>query len=188
MIPKPDNTLELLMHTLEDNGSQDGRFSGFFNENRIASKTMLIREGDFIRSIYFVRKGCLRLWFNSQGKDITYQFFLENQAVSGFIDDEKSPFYLESIEPSTIVIIKVKDFETLLYEVPGLKDEFMGYLNQRLALYSKLFLSRIKDSPKQRYDNLLRDNPEILKRVPQHYIATFLGMTPVSLSRIRNKR
>jgi CRP-like cAMP-binding protein len=180
--------LDSLIHILEAGGSKGESFAGLFREMRIASKVSLVEEGEFIKSIYFVKKGCLRLWFNSQGKDITYQFFFENQVVSGFLDNEKSPFYLESIEPSTIVIIKLKDFETLLSEVPGLKDQFLLYLSQRLASYSKLFLSRIKDSPAQRYDDLLKDHPEILRRVPQHYIATFLGITPVSLSRIRNKR
>ena len=180
--------LDSLIYFLEHEGAPASRFSGMFREISVATKTTLVSEGEHIKSIYFVRKGCLRLWFNSQGRDLTYQFFFENQVVSGFLDDEKSPFWLESIEPSTIVIIRLKDFGTLLEEVPGLKDQYLGYLTQRLAFYSRLFLSRIKDSPAKRYDSLLKEHPEILLRVPQHYIATFLGITPVSLSRIRNKK
>jgi CRP-like cAMP-binding protein len=51
----------------------------------------------------------------------------------------------------------------------------------------RLFLSRIKDSPRERYEELLREHPEIVRRIPQHYIASYLGITPVSLSRIRNR-
>ena len=97
-------------------------------------------------------------------------------------------FTLESIEPSTVLIIKKNDFEKLLNELPELKNEYLEYVVQRLAFYSRLFLSRIRDSPARRYELLLKDNPEILARVPQHYIATFLGMTPVSLSRIRSRK
>lgn len=59
---------------------------------------------------------------------------------------------------------------------------------QRMGNYAKLFLSRIKDNPRKRYDELLKNNPEIIQRIPQHYIASYLGITPISLSRIRNKK
>jgi CRP-like cAMP-binding protein len=180
--------LNSLMNIISGNGSDPERYSGMFREISVAARTILVSEGDAIKSIFFIRKGCLRLWFNDQGKDITYQFFLENQVVSGFLDNEKSDFYLESIEPSEIVIIRLKDFETLLDEIPGLKDQFIEYLSQRLTLYSRLFMSRIRDTPARRYENLMEDHPEILQRIPQHYIATFLGITPVSLSRIRGKK
>jgi CRP-like cAMP-binding protein len=177
-----------LMHKLKEKESNLDAYSGLFREITVPPKTILVKEGDTIKSIYFVKIGCLRLWFNSQGNDITYQFFFENQVVSGFLDEDKSMLTLESIEPSVIVILKKNDFENLLNEIPELKDEFLEFVLQRLASYSRLFLSRIKDSPAKRYQQLLKDNPEILQRVPQHYLATFLGITPVSLSRIRNRK
>jgi CRP-like cAMP-binding protein len=180
--------LDKLMIRLKGKESKLNNYQGLFREIKVAPKTRLVNEGDIIKSIYFVKKGCLRLWFNNNGNDITYQFFLENQVVSGFLDDETSMFTLESIEPSTVVILKKTDFENLLKAVPELKDEFLEYVIHRLANYSKLFLSRIKDSPSKRYNQLLKDNPEILARVPQHYIATYLGITPVSLSRIRSRK
>jgi len=57
-----------------------------------------------------------------------------------------------------------------------------------MADYAKLFLSRIKNNPQKRYEELLQENPEILQRVAQHYIASYLGITPISLSRIRNRK
>jgi CRP-like cAMP-binding protein len=180
--------LDKLINILRESGPDPDKYAGLFTEITFAPKTTLVQEGDIIKSIYFVKKGCLRLWFNNNGNDITYQFFFENQPVSGFLDDEESMFTLESIEPSTILIIKKNDFEKMLNELPELKNEYLEYVVRRLASYSRLFLSRIKDSPARRYEQLLKDNPEILARVPQHYIATFLGITPVSLSRIRNRK
>lgn len=58
----------------------------------------------------------------------------------------------------------------------------------RFSFYQHLFLSRIRDTPQQRYEELLREYPNIIQRVPQHYIASYLGITSVSLSRIRNRR
>ena len=59
---------------------------------------------------------------------------------------------------------------------------------ERFSFYQHLFLSRIKNTPQQRYEELLKEYPNIIQRVPQHYIASCLGITPVSLSRIRNRR
>jgi CRP-like cAMP-binding protein len=59
---------------------------------------------------------------------------------------------------------------------------------QRFKNYSQLFLSQIKDTPRERYEELIINHPEIIKRVPQHYIASYLGITPISLSRIRNRK
>jgi len=67
-------------------------------------------------------------------------------------------------------------------------DIFQKLVFQRFSIYSHLFLSRIKDTPQERYEDLLQNNPEIIKRVPQHYIASYLGITSVSLSRIRKRK
>ena len=178
--------IEQLLQKLKE--QSPGNYRDLFREINIKPKTILIKEGEISQNIYFVRNGCLRLWFNNQGTDITFQFFFENQAVSCLLGRKPSMFTLESIEPSTLVILKKKDFERLLNEIPGLKDGFLEIVLQRLENYSELFLSRIKDNPQQRYKELLKENPQILKRVPQHYIASYLGITPVSLSRIRNRK
>ena len=69
-----------------------------------------------------------------------------------------------------------------------IKQELEQQTFERLMYYQKLFLSRIKNSPEERYNELVKQSPHILQRVPQHYIASFLGITSVSLSRIRNRR
>jgi len=85
------------------------------------------------------------------------------------------------------MIVKIRDFFMLLDEAPEHKDALINVLLKRLNDYGKLFLSRITKKPEERYLEMMNNNPEILLRVPQHYIATYLGITPVSLSRIRNR-
>lgn len=162
-----------------------------FEEIEIPSKTILLHDGEISRRMYIVKKGCLRQWFNKDGKDITLQFFFENQPVASidsFLNNQPSLFTIESIEPSKIISINKETFEKLNKVYPELKDGFNEYLFQRFRNYAQLFLSRIKDTPKERYENLIKEHPEIIKRVPQHYIASYLGITPISLSRIRNKK
>lgn len=170
---------------------QWGKFSHLFKLQEIPAKTTLLQEGTISKTAYFIQKGCLRSWFNNNGKDITFQFFFEGEGVSSvesFRTNQPSLFSIESLEPCTIQSISKKDFQFILDNSPEIKEEIEGQTFQRLFFYQQLFLSRIKNTPKKRYEELLKLRPEILQRIPQHYIASYLGITPVSLSRIRNRR
>jgi len=157
----------------------------FFNVKEIEtlsipSKTVLLEEGKIADKIYLVRKGCLRLFFYNEGKDITFQFFFEGDFVASFDSlyrGTPSLFSLESIEPSEVVSIKKEDFYHKIESNPSLR-----------LLYEEKIIERFKNTPQQRYEELLKEYPNIIQRVPQHYIASYLGITPVSLSRIRNRR
>ena len=162
-----------------------------FNNLSIPSKTILLEEGKVADKLYLIRKGCLRLFFYNNGKDITFQFFFEGDFVASFDSLHKrtpSLFYLESIEPTELTVIKRDDFYTLINNDSSLRKLYEENLNDPFHTYQQLFLSRIKNTPQQRYEELLKEYPNIIKRVPQHYIASYLGITPVSLSRIRNRR
>lgn len=153
-------------------------------------KAWLLNEGDISNHLIFIEKGCVRSWFNNDGDDITFQFFFEGSFVSSlesFRKRKPSLFNLETIEPSVLHMIHKDDLDAAVNDVPELKDAVNDLLSDRLYHYQKLFLSRIKNTPQHRYIELMKENPEIFKRVPHHYIASYLGITPVSLSRIRKK-
>ena len=158
-----------------------------FEEVVIPAKTILLHEGETSQQIFFVKQGALRLWANHNGTDITFRFCFENEVASSFLGSKPSIFTIESIENSTIMAVKIKDFMMLLDEIPEHKSTLITILLKRLNDYGKLFLSRITKKPEERYLEMMNNHPEILLRVPQHYIATYLGITPVSLSRIRNR-
>jgi CRP-like cAMP-binding protein len=164
--------------------------NGLIREKDVSAKTTLLSEGEISQYLYYIKKGCLRLWFNNDGRDITFQFFFEGQAVSSFESFfEKQPgiMNIESIEQCELVLISRTGFDELLLLHPEINDKLLALLMKRMGNYAKLFLSRIKDNPEKRYKELLNTNPEIIKRIPQHYIASYLGITPISLSRIRNR-
>jgi CRP-like cAMP-binding protein len=180
-----------LIDKVKNDKANGGKFSDFFIEREIPSKTTLLTEGQIATQVHFIKKGCLRIWFNKDGKDITFQFFFEGQAVASidsFVNNQPSLFTIESIEPSVIISISKENFEQLQQFYPKMKENFQQIMFDRLRNYSLLFLSRIKDSPSERYADLINNHPEIIKRVPQHYIASYLGITPISLSRIRNRK
>ena len=157
----------------------------------IPTKTILLEEGKVAEKLYLIRKGCLRLFFYNEGKDITFQFFFEGDFVASFDSLYKrtpSLFYLESIEPTELTAIRREDFYNQINNNLSLRQLYEKKLIDRFHAYQQLFLSRIKNTPQQRYEELLKEYPNIIQRVPQHYIASYLGITPVSLSRIRNRR
>lgn len=157
----------------------------------VPSKAILLKEGEVAGKLYWIEKGCLRLFFYDEGKEITFQFFFEGDFVASFdslYQRTPSLFYLESIEPTEVRVIERDDFYDLIEHSPSLRQRYEEKLIDRFHTYQQLFLSRIKNTPRQRYEELLREHPDIIRRVPQHYIASFLGITSVSLSRIRNRR
>jgi CRP-like cAMP-binding protein len=163
----------------------------FLHEIRVEAKIPLLKEGETAQKIFFIKKGSIRVWFNKDGKDITTQFFFEGDAATSlesFIYNEPSPFTIETIEASELAIFYKSDFEGLLTTDPAFKDWFYQTAVQKLLLNSKRLLSFIKNKPIERYRELVDQQPHILKRVPQHYIASYLGITPVSLSRIRKRK
>ncbi|MDR3610875.1 MAG: Crp/Fnr family transcriptional regulator [Ignavibacteriaceae bacterium] len=182
--------LDDFINVLKQNSANWDKFPTLFHDEDIPARTILLREGEIAQNIYYIKKGCLRLWFNNDGKDITFQFFFENQfiaSIESFLEREPSVFSLESIEPTTVTKLAKPDFDMLFQSYPNLKDVLLKLCIQRMGNYAKLFLSRIKDNPRKRYEELLKSNPEIILRVPQHYIASYLGISPVSLSRIKKK-
>lgn len=161
-----------------------------YEEEIFPAKTILLREGEISKRIFLIESGCLRSYFLHDGKDISFQFFFEGDTVASFesfYSGQPSDFTLETIEKSTVRIIKQEDFYKFL-ENEEIRSHYENRIIQRFIAYQKLFLSRIKNSPQERYEELLKEYPDIIKRIPQHYIASYLGITPVSLSRIRNRR
>jgi CRP-like cAMP-binding protein len=165
-------------------------YKHLFKELTVPAKTILLQEGDIARNGYYIKQGCLRLWFNNKGKDVTFQFFFEGEAVSSvesFRSGEPSMFSIESIEPATVYVITKKQYGDLFLNNPLYREFVNDIMVKRMSHYSRLFMSYIKNTPEERYRELLKEHPHIIKRIPQHYIASYLGITSVSLSRIRNR-
>lgn len=167
------------------------QLSHLYKQKEIPAKTTLLEEGKISKTIFIIEKGCLRTWVNNNGTDITTQFFFEGQSVSSiesFRTHQPSLYSIESIEPCVVQTVSQKHFQLALEESPTLKKEMEEHLFKRFIEVQKYLLSHLRDTPQQRYQELLKSHPEIIIRVPQHYIASYLGITPVSLSRIRNRR
>jgi CRP-like cAMP-binding protein len=164
-----------------------------FKRIDVPSKTILLKEGEISNKVFLIEKGCIRAWFNNDGKDVTFQFFFENNTVASVESFRKkilSPVTIETIEQTVLWYIHKKDIDRIIAEIteePVLRNKFIDAIFERTFDYMKHFFSFIKDTSAQRYINLIKDKPHVVNRIPQHYIASYLGISTVHLSRIKNK-
>lgn len=158
----------------------------------VPAKTVLLEEGKVSNNYIFVEKGCIRLFFNNHGDDKTVQFFFETEGLTSFesfLKNTPSLFTIETIEPSVIYLLPKIHVSNLIAELsrePDFVNLILSISAERQLHYMHEFVSFIRDTPEQRYQNLLTERPHIVQRVPQHYIASYLGVSRVHLSRIKS--
>lgn len=172
---------ELLAHIAAD-----------FSREEFPAKCLLVEQGQRAKKLFYIETGGCRGWFTTDaGKDVTINFGFEGSFVASMetlLAGEPSWYNVETLEPTVVYSIDHPEFEELKTRSSYWQAVYVGYIEQRLLYYQHLFIARIKDSPASRYRALLAQHPELIRRVPQHYLASFLGITAVSLSRIRGRK
>jgi CRP-like cAMP-binding protein len=169
------------------------KYLKFQKRLEVPAKTILLEEGKVSRRYIFIEKGCVRSFFNKNGADKTVQFFFENEgltSIESFINNTPGLFTVETIEPSVVHLLPKQYVIQLMDELsrePDLVRLILGISARRQIHYMNEFVSIIRDTPEERYLKLLNERPHIVQRVPQHYIASYLGVSKVHLSRIKSK-
>lgn len=151
--------------------------------------TILLSEGKISNECYFIIKGCIRSFYIKDGEDKTIEFYTEEQAVtpSAYGRNLPSEHYLECVE-DTIAGVGTPELETNLYKkFPQLVELNQALGEAIMARFQDTFAEFKMASPEERYLNILKNRPELIQRVPQHQIASYLGIKPESLSRIRKR-
>ncbi|MGB3589121.1 MAG: Crp/Fnr family transcriptional regulator [Tunicatimonas sp.] len=156
----------------------------------VPKKFALVSEGEVAQEIYFINQGCLRLFYQKEGEEVTAFIFLENlfaTALDSLLQQIPSQQNLETLEDSKLLVISRERLMNIYAYSSNFQVMGRRIAEQRFINAQRILSSYILDSPEERYEKLLATQPEWFQRVPQHYIASFLGITPVSLSRIRKR-
>lgn len=151
---------------------------------------VLLREGDVAEHVFFVRTGALRTFTTPKGRDVTFQFFFEGEGVASFESFHSgtpSRFSVQAIEPSTVIRLSRETVERLTAKGGVASDVLREHFARRLTFYMRRVESLITEPAVERYQRLRTESPEVVARVHQHYLASYLGITPVSLSRLRRQ-
>jgi len=151
-------------------------------------KHILWREGDYVNEAYFVLKGCFRYYSTNQdGYERNTLFAIENWWIGDFISllhDKPTQQSVQALEDSQVLFFIKSDFKHLMENNKSFR-EFTSLKRDMAYEATMQRLTQINESAEVRYENLMKKYPKALNRIPLYHIASYLGITPESLSRLR---
>lgn len=166
-------------------------YAQFLTRIEVEAKTKLLSEGEIADKLFIIEKGGVRMGFEKKQKDITLQFFFENEmvtAVESLFCGTPSTYFIETIEQCTIYYLTKENMNAMGEHVPEMANLTRNILMSRLVFYANHLNAYISESPEERFNSLIEKRPFIFMRAPQRHIASYLGITNVSLSRIKGRK
>jgi CRP-like cAMP-binding protein len=154
---------------------------------QIKKGTSLLQEGQKSNNGYFVLKGCIRTYYIIEGEEKTTAFYTEMEGLTPncVLSKQPSEYYVAATEDS-IITISDPNMEAIIFEKFPKFESLCRLLSEDLLAKQQINFDDFKtSSPEQRYLNMLQKRPDLIKRVPQHQLASYLGIKPQSLSRLR---
>ena len=162
----------------------------YIKSRTLQKNEILFRAGSVFHDMYFVQKGGCFLYTLEGGKEVVSQFFFEGELMCdhySFLTGRKSNQFVRALEDSLVECISHEDIERGYDDIPGL-ERISRLLTERTCIKLMFYLASHKnDSAEVRYRKLLASRPQLFQRVPQYLIASYLGITPVGLSKVRRR-
>jgi len=160
---------------------------------RVVKKNeFIIRAGEVARHGIFVVSGCLRTYtIDNKGKEHILQFSVEDWWTgdqNSFMTGTPTPYFIEALEDSEVLLFDDPAMKKVLALIPSMAIQYAEGLQKHSAAKSKRLASSLSATAEERYEDFLKTYPKIAQRVPQHMIASYLGISPETLSRIRKEQ
>src|SRR5450432_1678721 len=166
-------------------------FNDLLEHKKNLKKTILLHEGEICNFEAYIVKGCIRTYYiDEKGNEVTLQFAIEDWWVSdiaSFHDHTPSSMFIETLEDCELLTLNPRTKEEALAKVPKLERIFRLMVQRNLSVLQKRLFKTIATSAEDKYLDFINRYPTIPQRVAQHYIASYLGISPEFLSKIRTR-
>jgi CRP-like cAMP-binding protein len=163
----------------------------FFTSRKLRKKQYLLQQDDVCKYTAFVEKGVLRAYtIDDKGYEHIVQFAVEGWWISdmySFLTGDRSIYNIEALEESELLLLTKDSNEALLSTVPKMERYFRILTQKALIAIQRRVVGALSKTAEEKYNQLLNIYPHIIQRVPQHMIASYLGITPETLSRVRKQ-
>ena len=163
----------------------------FFLPKKLRKRQYLLQEGDVSKYVTFVEKGMLRSYtVDEKGGEHIIQFAFEGWWIGdqySFLTGEPSQYNIDALEDSELLLLSKAAEEQLMDRIPKMERFFRILLQNNLIATQRRLVSSLSHTAEEKYNELIQSCPTIPQRVPQHMMASFLGITPETLSRIRKQ-
>jgi CRP/FNR family transcriptional regulator, anaerobic regulatory protein len=169
---------------------EEEAFANILELKEFKKKDFLLQEGKVCNKISFINSGCMRLFYNVEGIENTVQFFFAGSwytDYASFLIGKPATENMQALETCEIVQFNKEDLYKLYETYPVFHSVGRVMAENAFISLSKLNKMLTNEEPTERYLNLLKQRPDVVEKIPQHYIASYLGVKPESLSRIRKR-
>ncbi|WP_411973249.1 Crp/Fnr family transcriptional regulator [Sphingobacterium sp. Lzh-3] len=166
-------------------------FTGLLTVRKVPKKTLLLQEGEVCQFEGYLQKGCVRIYYlDENGFEVTLAFAVEDWWISdiaSFHYHTPSSLYMETLEDSELLVLTPETKETLLVDVPKFERVFRMLVQRRLTVLQNRLIHTMAKPAADRYLEFIALYPTISQRIPQYYIASYLGVSPEFVSIIRKR-
>ncbi len=172
-VPLPDSELEDIVSK--------------FKKKKIKKNEFVLMQGEICKDLIFVQQGCLRLYYLQDDIEVSVWFALKYSSaieIFSFISETPTSNYLQAIEDSEVLYLPKSELNKLYESHPKMQEMMRKFWEDVILHLLDRFTALQRDSADKRYLDLL-NKPELLQTIPQKYLASFIGVTPTSLSRIK---
>ncbi len=158
-----------------------------FNHKKVKRNEFVLQQGEVCKDLIFVKEGCIRLYYILDDVEVSVWFALNHSSaieIYSFISEQPSNYYLQAIEDTEILYLPKSILNNLYETHPKIQEMMRKFWEDVILHLLERFTALQRDSADKRYLDLL-NKPELLQSIPQKYLASFIGVTPTSLSRIK---
>ena len=189
MIP---NLINYIKRYIKISESEINLFNSYLKPKKLNKKEYLLKPDKICKSRYFITKGCLRVFYiDNKGNEQIVHFAIENWWITDYeslVNQVPSKLHIQTTEETEILELNQKDFETLCNIHPKIERLFRIIMEKTYIASQKRLEYMFSLSGEELYKTFITTNPEFSQRVPQYMIASYLGMTPEFISKIRAKK